>query len=79
MPVQVTLDALLKKRGFSGKDVAQQVGLSETQLSQFRSNKVRGIRFSTLARLCFVLECDPGDLLDYARDPRDLIDEQKQG
>ncbi|WP_374406048.1 helix-turn-helix domain-containing protein [Pelagerythrobacter sp.] len=72
MPVQVTLDDVLRKRGLSGKEVAQRVGLSETQLSLFRSNKVRGIRFATLARLCLVLECEPGELLAYARDPDDL-------
>lgn len=72
MPVQVTLDDVLKRRGLSGKEVAQRVGLSETQLSLFRSNKVRGIRFSTLARLCLVLECEPGELLAYDRDAEDL-------
>ena len=72
MPVVVTLDALLKKRDLSGKALAQKVGLSETQLSLFRSNKVRGIRFSTLARLCLALECDPGDLLAYSPDAADL-------
>ena len=72
MPVQVTLDDILKQRGLSGKEVARRVGLSETQLSLFRSNKVRGIRFSTLARLCLVLDCEPGELLGYVRDPGDL-------
>ena len=72
MPVMITLDALLKDRGYPGKEVAEKVGLSETQLSMFRSGKVRGIRFSTLARLCFVLQCEPGDLLAYKSDPTDL-------
>lgn len=74
MPVQVTLDSLLKQRGMSGKDLAQKVGLSETQLSLFRSNKVKGIRFSTLSRLCLVLDCEPGELLSYTRDQADLAD-----
>lgn len=74
MPMHVTLDAVLAQRGITGKDVAQRVGLSETQLSLFRSGKVRGIRFSTLARLCFVLECQPGDLLGYSPSSHDLID-----
>jgi putative transcriptional regulator len=72
MPIRITLDALLVRRGMTGKQLAQQVGLSETQLSLFRSGKVRGIRFSTLARLCAVLECRPGELIDYDFDPADL-------
>ncbi|UUL84207.1 helix-turn-helix domain-containing protein [Sphingomonas qomolangmaensis] len=70
--MQVTLDAVLARRGVTGKDVAREVGLSETQLSLFRSGKVRGIRFSTLARLCLILECQPGELLSYLPDPQDI-------
>ena len=72
MPMQVTLDKVLAQRGVTGKEVAREVGLSETQLSLFRSGKVRGIRFSTLARLCLVLDCQPGELLAYSPDPGDL-------
>ncbi|HEY0103167.1 MAG TPA: helix-turn-helix transcriptional regulator [Brevundimonas sp.] len=72
MPVRVTLDALIVKKGLKARDLAAEVGLSETQLSLFRSGKVKGIRFRTLARLCAALECRPGDLLDYAFDPADL-------
>lgn len=72
MPMQITLDQVLARRGVTGKEVARQVGLSETQLSLFRSGKVRGIRFSTLARLCLVLDCQPGELLAYSPNPDDL-------
>lgn len=72
MPVRVTLDALIVAKGLKARDLAAEVGLSETQLSLFRSGKVRGIRFGTLARLCAALECKPGDLLDYAFDAEDL-------
>ncbi|CAN5462492.1 helix-turn-helix transcriptional regulator [soil metagenome] len=65
MPIRITLDAVLARRGITGKQLAETMGLSETQLSLFRSGKVRGIRFSTLAKMCAVLECAPGDLLDY--------------
>lgn len=65
MPIKVTLDSMLEKRGVTGKQLAQQVGLSETQMSLFRSGKVRGIRFSTLERLCLALDCRPGDLIDF--------------
>ncbi|MBU1346385.1 MAG: helix-turn-helix transcriptional regulator [Alphaproteobacteria bacterium] len=73
MPVRVTLDRLIVARGIKARDLAAEVGLSETQLSLFRSGKVKGIRFSTLARICAALRCRPGDLLDYDHDPADLI------
>ncbi len=72
MPIRVTLDQLIVKRGIKARDLAQQVGLSETQLSLFRSGKVKGIRFRTLAKLCAALECRPKDLLDYDFDAADL-------
>ena len=72
MPIRVTLDELIVRKGLKARDLAAEVGLSETQLSLFRSGKVKGIRFRTLARLCAALDCRPGDLLDYAFDPDDL-------
>ena len=72
MPVQVTLDEMLARRGMKARELAAAVGISETQLSLFRSGKVKGLRFRTLAKLCLVLECQPGDLLGYAPDPADL-------
>ena len=78
MPVRITLDHLLSERGMTGKELALRIGISETQLSLFRSGKVRGIRFATLARMCAVLECRPGDLLDYAFNASDL-DSAKNG
>ncbi|WP_292064954.1 helix-turn-helix domain-containing protein [Brevundimonas sp. UBA7664] len=73
MPIRVTLDQMIVKKGLKARDLAQQVGLSETQLSLFRSGKVKGIRFRTLAKLCAALECRPKDLLDYDHDPADLL------
>jgi putative transcriptional regulator len=72
MPIRVTLDQLIVRKGIKARDLARQVGLSETQLSLFRSGKVKGIRFRTLARLCAALDCRPVDLLDYDFDPADL-------
>ena len=65
MPVRTTLDQVLAARGLKAKQIAETIGVSETHLSLFRSGKVRGVRFSTLAKLCRVLECQPGDLLTY--------------
>ena len=72
MPIRVTLDQLIVRKGIKARDLAQQVGLSETQLSLFRAGKVKGIRFRTLAKLCAALECRPRDLLDYDFDAADL-------
>ena len=72
MPIRVTLDQLIVKKGLKARDLAAEVGLSETQLSLFRSGKVKGIRFRTLAKLCAALDCRPGDLLDYDFDQADL-------
>ena len=72
MPVTVTLDQMLSRRQMTGKQLAEAVGLSETQLSMFKSGKIRGVRFSTIAKMCAVLDCVPGDLLGYVHDPADL-------
>lgn len=72
MPIRITLDAMLAKRGMTARELASRVGLSETQMSLFRSGKVKGIRFRTLAKLCAALHCSPGDLLDYDVDRGDF-------
>lgn len=72
MPVRLTLDVMLALRRIRAKDLAEQIGISETQLSLLRTGKVKGVRFSTLAKLCYVLDCKPGDLIDYDVDPADL-------
>lgn len=73
MPVSITLDAQLQRRKMTGKELAERIGISTTQLSLFRSGKVRGLRFSTLSKMCFVLGCRPGDLIDYIPDDGDLL------
>lgn len=78
MPIRVTLDQLIVRKGLKARDLAQQVGLSETQLSLFRSGKVKGIRFRTLAKLCAALECRPADLLDYDFDAGDLLGDEEE-
>lgn len=72
MPIIIHLDRLLAERNLKAKQVAAQIGVSETHLSLFRSGKVKGIRFSTLVKLCGVLNCQPGDLFSYTFDPADL-------
>jgi putative transcriptional regulator len=74
MPIRITLDEVLAARQMKAKQLATLIGVSETHLSLFRSGKVRGVRFSTLARLCAALNCQPGDLLAYVHDESDLSD-----
>ena len=77
MPIRVTLDEMLARRGMKARELAATVGISETQLSLFRSGKVKGIRFRTLAKLCAALQCAPGELLgyDYAQSDLELADD----
>jgi len=77
MPIRIKLDAVLADRRIKAKELARRMRISETQLSLFRSGKVRGIRFSTLAAMCAVLECRPGDLIDYDFAPEDLTAEEE--
>lgn len=80
MPIQVTLDEMITRKGIKARDLAAEVGISETQLSLFRSGKVKGIRFRTLAKMCAALKCRPGDLLDYRFDPADVgVDDDDGG
>jgi putative transcriptional regulator len=74
MPIRVTLDQMLARRGKTARELAAEIGLSETQLSLFRSGKVKGIRFGTLARMCAALHCRPGELLDYDAAPDEVED-----
>ncbi|HLJ82946.1 MAG TPA: helix-turn-helix transcriptional regulator [Candidatus Eremiobacteraceae bacterium] len=63
---------MLARRKMRARDVAEKIGLSETQLSLLRTGKVRGMRFETLSKLCLVLDCTPGEILEYDRDETDL-------
>lgn len=76
MPIVITIDRVLAARKLRAKQLAEMIGVSETHLSLFRSGKVRGVRFSTLARLCAALKCQPGDLLAYhpGADDEDIDD-----
>ena len=62
---------MLARRKMRSKELAQRIGLSEQNLSLIRTGKVRGVRFETLAKICDVLDCQPGDLLEFERDADD--------
>ncbi|MBT8082558.1 MAG: helix-turn-helix transcriptional regulator [Gammaproteobacteria bacterium] len=71
MPIQVNLDVMLAKRRMKGKVLANEVGITEQNLSLLRTGKVKGVRFSTLEKICEALECQPGDILEYSSDETD--------
>ena len=65
MPIVVHLDVMLARRKIRSKDLAQKVGVTEANLSLLKNGRVKGVRFTTLERLCEALRCQPGDLLSY--------------
>jgi putative transcriptional regulator len=64
MAIIVRLDVMLALRKMKSKELAEAIGISEQNLSALRQGKVKGVRFETLDRICEVLDCKPGDLLD---------------
>jgi putative transcriptional regulator len=65
MPIIVHLDVMLAKRKMRSRELAERVGISEVNISLLKSGKVRGMRFETLEKICQVLRCQPGDLLEW--------------
>ncbi len=65
MAIEVHLDALLHARGMTAKELCAKVGITEANLSILRSGKARGVRFGTINRICYYLQCDVGELLTF--------------
>lgn len=65
MPIVVNLDVVLAKRKMSSKDLAQEVGITPQNLSVLKAGRAKAIRFTTLDAICRVLDCQPGDILNY--------------
>lgn len=65
MAIRVSLDEALKRKGITGKELCRLVGLTEANLSILRSGKAKGVRFSTINRICYYLECNVGDILSF--------------
>ncbi|QBY01940.1 transcriptional regulator [Rhodophyticola sp. CCM32] len=66
MEIIVRLDVMMARRKMKGRDLAARIGITEQNLSLLKSGRVKGIRFETLAKICAVLDCQPGDLLEAA-------------
>lgn len=65
MPIVMRLDRVMADKKITLTDLAERVGTSTVNLSNIKNGKIRGVRFSTLEALCQVLNCKPGDLIDY--------------
>ena len=63
----VNLDVMMAKRKMSSNELAQKIGITNANLSILKTNKGKAIRFSTLDKICEVLECTPGDILEYVK------------
>lgn len=67
MAIIVNLDVMMAKRKMSSNELARQIGITTANLSILKTNKGKAIRFSTLDKICEVLECEPGDILEYKK------------
>ena len=72
MAIQINLDVMMAKRKISLKDLADQIGLTNANLSILKTNKAKAIRFSTLNELCKALNCQPGDIIEYIEEGSEL-------
>lgn len=65
MAIVSYLDDILRQRGITSKQLCQQIGITEANLSILRSGKAKGIRFGTINKICYYLQCDVGDILKF--------------
>ena len=68
MAIIVRLDRMMADRKISLNELAEKVEMSNVNLSNLKTGKMKGIRFETLDAICKVLECQPGDLIEYKED-----------
>lgn len=68
MAIIVNLDVMLAKRKVRSKELAERIGITEQNVSLLKSGKVKGVRFDTLDKICAVLDCQPGDILEWRPD-----------
>ncbi len=66
--IELKLDVMMAERRMSLNELAERIGISNVNLSKIKNNKVTAVRFSTLAGICDVLKCQPGDILKYVEE-----------
>ena len=70
MPIIVNLDVMMAKRKMSLNELSEKVGLTLSNLSILKTGKAKAVRFSTLEAICKVLDCQPGDILEYKEEKK---------
>lgn len=77
MRIVINLDVMMAKRKISSNELAEKIGITPANLSVLKTGKAKAVRFSTLEKICEVLDCQPGDILEY--DPtRPGMEEQEE-
>ena len=71
MAIILRLDRVMADRKISLNELSEKVGISNVNLSNLKTGKVKAVRFSTLDAICKVLDCQPGDILEFTDDPED--------
>ena len=69
--IKVHLTEIMKKRKVGLVELAEKVGITNANMSLLKNGKVRGVRFETLEKVCEILRCQPGDILEYVEDEED--------
>ena len=77
MAIKVHLDEVLKKRGMTSKELCRLIPITEANLSILRSGKAKGVRFETINKICYYLECDVGDILKFDGELDDEEEKEK--
>jgi len=70
MPIILRLDRMMADRKISLNELSEKVGVANVNLSKLKNGKVSAIRFSTLEAICDVLDCQPGDILEYKKEEK---------
>lgn len=68
MSIIVNVDVMMAKRKMSSQELAEKIGITPANLSILKTGKARAVRFSTLEAICRVLDCQPGNILEYRED-----------
>ena len=70
MSIRINLDVVLAKKKMSVTELYEKVGITMANISILKNGKAKAIRFTTLDKICEVLECQPGDILEYTKDDK---------
>jgi len=68
MPIYINLDIVLAQKSMKSNELAQKIGITTANLSILKTGKAKAVRFSTLEAICEILQCQPGDILEYRKD-----------